>query len=363
MAKKKKLEAPPREARIESILTAAKSAFGADSLRVLGKDEIIAWPSLTTGLLSLDRILGIGGVARGRSTEVFGPEGCGKTTLCLQLTREAQLRDGIAVYVDVEHALDLNYASSLGVDTESLLLCQPDSGEQAVDMALLMADNLQDNDIVVIDSVAALVPIEELEGGMGDQQMGAQARLMGKAVRKCTKKIADKMITAIWVNQLREKIGGWAKSEKTPGGNALKFGASMRLDLRRIGGLKNDGGEYGADVKIKTLKNKLATPFKETVIGLIYGEGFSRELDLITTATKLGVIERSGAWYSFEGERLGQGADNSRMLLKGNKDIFERIYKKSVEKMTPLKVIELSEEEKKKMTEPDEMPENEGKEG
>ena len=344
---KKSLEIPNRDKRMEVLLKSARSTFGADSIRKLSKDEIILWPFLSTGLFSVDNILGIGGLPKGRSTEVFGPEGSGKTTFCLHAVSEAQKKGGIAVYIDAEHALDLNYAAQIGVDTDSMLFAQPDSAEQSLDMVEMMAERLTPEDIIVVDSVAALVPQEELDASTEKWQMGLQARLMGKGIRKCTGIIAKSGVVTIWVNQLRAKFGSYGAVETTPGGNALKFAASVRLDIRRAGKLVNSQGvEYGAKISIKTLKNKMACPFKKVIVDMIYGEGFSRELSLINAAVDLEIVEKSGKWYSFEGEK-GDGIESFRLLMKGNEEIYQKVLEsvkicmKSSKKIIEVEVVEV----------------------
>jgi len=336
----KNLEIPTRDKRVADLLKSARATFGKDSIRKLTKDEIIAWPFLSTGLFSIDNILGIGGIPKGRSTEVFGPEGSGKTTFCLHCVAEAQKKGGIAVYIDAEHALDLNYAAKIGVDTGSMLFAQPDSAEQSLDMVEMMAEQLTSEDIIVVDSVAALVPLEELEASTEKWQMGLQARLMGKGIRKCTGIIAKSGVVTLWVNQLRAKFGSYGAVETTPGGNALKFAASVRLDIRRAGRLSTpDGTEYGAKIAIKTLKNKMACPFRKAIVDMIYGEGFSRELSLINAAIDLGIVEKAGGWFSFEGEKA-HGIEGFRIFIKGSEKVYQSILEAVQNSIKSKKVIE-----------------------
>ena len=337
---KKSLEIPDRDQRVDALLKAARTTFGKDSIRRLTKDEIVKWPFLSTGLFSVDNILGIGGIPKGRSTEVFGPEGSGKTTFCLHCVAEAQKKGGIAVYIDAEHALDLNYAAKIGVDTDSMLFAQPDSAEESLNMVEMMAERLTSEDIIVVDSVAALVPLEELEAGTEKWQMGLQARLMGKGIRKCTGVIARSGVVLLWVNQLRAKFGSYGAVEITPGGNALKFAASVRLDIRRAGKLIKNEQEYGAKIAIKTLKNKMACPFKKAIVDMIYGEGFSRELSLINAAIDLGIVEKAGGWYSFEGEKA-HGMEDFRILIKGSEEMYQKILEAVQNSIKSKKVIEI----------------------
>lgn len=334
----KEINVPTRDDRIDLLVKDARKIFGVDSVRNLGKDEVVAWPALSTGLVSLDNILGIGGLPLGRSTEVYGPEGAGKTTFCLSVVAQAQKRGGLAVYIDAEHALDLSYAKRIGVDIDSLLLCQPDSAEQSLDMFELMAKKLVAGDIVVLDSVAAMVPQEELEKSTGDWQMGLQARLMGKGIRKCTGFIAKNQVVALWVNQLRDNIGYMA-GESTPGGRALKFAASVRLDIRKVGKLLGvKGNEYGAEIAIRTVKNKMATPFLKTKVKLIYGEGFSKESALIDEGLRLGVIKQSGSWYGLLGENQ-QGTEGYRQRMIDDLDYFSKVEKLVKDALEPKKIV------------------------
>jgi recombination protein RecA len=294
----------------------------------LGSSERVAdVPAISTGSLSLDIALGTFGVPRGRVVEIYGPESGGKTTLALHIVAEAQKKNGIAAFIDAEHALDVTYAKKIGVNTDDLLISQPDTGEQALEIAetLVRSGAL---DVLVVDSVAALVPKAELEGEMGDAQMGLQARLMSQALRKLTGSISKSKTTVIFINQLRMKIGVFfGNPETTTGGNALKFYSSQRLDIRKMTSIKNGQDVIGFRTKVKVVKNKLAPPFREAEFDIIFGEGISREGDVLDLAAENGIIEKSGAWYSYKGDRLGQGRDNSRIFLKENPDIMAQIEK------------------------------------
>jgi recombination protein RecA len=282
-------------------------------------------PAISTGSLSLDIALGTFGVPRGRVIEIYGPESGGKTTLALHVVAEAQKKGGIAAYIDAEHALDVTYAKNIGVNTDDLLISQPDTGEQALEIAetLVRSGAL---DVLVVDSVAALVPKAELEGEMGDAQMGLQARLMSQALRKLTGAISKSKTTVIFINQLRMKIGVFfGNPETTTGGNALKFYSSQRLDIRKMTSIKNGQDVIGFRTKVKVVKNKLAPPFREAEFDIIFGEGISREGDVLDLASANGIIEKSGAWYSYKGDRIGQGRDNSRVFLKENPDVMSSI--------------------------------------
>jgi recombination protein RecA len=283
--------------------------------------------------LGLDLALGIGGVPRGRVIEIYGPEAGGKTTLALHIVAEAQKQGGLAAFIDAEHALDVTYARKIGVNTDDLLISQPDSGEQALEIAetLVRSGAL---DVLVVDSVAALVPKAELEGEMGDAQMGLQARLMSQALRKLTGSISRSKTTVIFINQLRMKIGVFFGSpETTTGGNALKFYSSLRLDIRKVNAIKQGQDVIGMRTRVKVVKNKMAPPFRETEFDIIFGEGISREGDILDLAADNNIIEKSGAWYSFKGERLGQGRDNTKNFLKDNPDILKEIEMGVREKM------------------------------
>ena len=306
-----------RNKAVDLAISQIERQFGKGSIMKLGGSEKIDVPVIPTGALSLDIALGVGGVPRGRIIEIYGPESGGKTTLALHIVAEAQKGSGLAAFIDAEHALDVSYARKIGVNTDELLVAQPDTGEQALEIAetLVRSGAL---DVLVVDSVAALVPRAELEGEMGDAQMGLQARLMSQALRKLTGSISKSKTTVIFINQLRMKIGVFfGNPETTTGGNALKFYASMRLDIRKVSSLKAGQDVIGMRTRVKVVKNKVAPPFRETEFDIIFGEGISREGDLLDLAAENAVIEKSGAWYSYKGERLGQGRDNTRTFLKG----------------------------------------------
>lgn len=310
---------------IESALAQIEKKFGKGSIMRLGERPHEEIGAISTNCLSLDAAIGVGGMPRGRIIEVFGPESSGKTTLALQVVASAQRAGGIAAYIDAEHAMDPEYAAKLGVNIDDLLISQPDSGEQALEIAetLVRSNSV---DVIVVDSVAALVPRAELDGEMGDSLPGLQARLMSQALRKLTAIVSSSRTTFIFINQLREKIGVFFGSpETTTGGKALKFYASVRLDIRRIGAIKDGERVIGSRTRVKVVKNKCAPPFRETEFDIMYGEGISREGDLIDLATNNGVVEKSGAWFSYKGERLGQGRENVKNLLRENADLRERI--------------------------------------
>ena len=296
--------------------------FGKGSImRLGGKDAIAPIPAIPTGSISLDLALGVGGLPRGRVIEIFGPESSGKTTLALHTIAQAQKLGGVAAFIDAEHALDAKYAQKLGVDLENLLVSQPDNGEQALEITevLIRSNGV---DVVVVDSVAALVPRAEIEGEMGEAQMGLQARLMSQALRKLTGAISKSKTVLIFINQLREKIGVmFGNPETTTGGRALKFYASVRIDIRRIGALKDGDTVVGGRTRAKIVKNKLAPPFREAEFDMMYGEGISREGDLLDQGVERNIIEKSGTWFSYSGERLGQGRENARTFLKQNKEV------------------------------------------
>jgi recombination protein RecA len=314
-----------RARAIESALAQIDKQFGKGSIMRLGSREKVDVPAIPTGSLSLDAALGVGGMPRGRVIEIFGPESSGKTTLALHVISEAQRRGGMAAFIDAEHALDAVYAGKLGVDTDNLLVSQPDNGEQALEIAEVLIRSGA-VDVLVIDSVAALVPKSELEGEMGEAQMGLQARLMSQALRKLTAIVAKSKTCLIFINQLREKIGVmFGNPETTTGGKALKFYSSIRLDIRRIASLKEADVVIGSRAKVKVVKNKVAPPFREAEFDILYGEGISKEGDLLDLGVDHKIIEKSGAWYAFNGERMGQGRENARTFLKENKDIRQEI--------------------------------------
>ncbi len=311
---------------IEMAVGQIEKQFGKGSIMRLGqKDAVTAIPAISTGAVSLDYALGIGGVPRGRVVEVFGPESSGKTTLTLQIIAEAQKLGGMAAFVDAEHALDAQYAKKLGVDLDNLLVSQPDNGEQALEIVEVLVRS-GGVDVVVVDSVAALVPRAEIEGEMGEAQMGLQARLMSQALRKLTGVVSKSKTCLIFINQLREKIGVmFGNPETTTGGRALKFYASVRIDIRRIGAIKDGDVVVGGRTRVKVVKNKVAPPFREAEFDVMYGEGISREGDLLDLAVDRKIVEKSGTWFAFGGERLGQGRENVKQFLRENPAVFKGI--------------------------------------
>ena len=316
-----------KEKAIELAVSAVERQFGKGSILRLGNDAPLVQDvqSISTGSISLDLALGVGGVPRGRIIEIYGPESSGKTTLCLHIVAEAQKKGGVCGYVDAEHALDVGYARKLGVRTDDLLLSQPDTGEQALEIVEMLVRSGA-IDVLVVDSVAALVPKAELEGEMGDAHMGVQARLMSQALRKLTGTIAKSNTCVIFINQIRMKIGVmFGNPETTTGGNALKFYASQRMDIRRVGAIKNGEAVVGNRTRVKVVKNKLAPPFKEVEFDIMYGSGISREGDLVDLAANEGIIEKSGAWFSFKGERIGQGRENAKDFLKEHPEMLASI--------------------------------------
>ncbi|MDI6752939.1 MAG: recombinase RecA [Thermodesulfobacteriota bacterium] len=321
-----------KEKAIDLAVSQIERQFGKGAIMRLGTDAIIPdIPIISTGSFALDLALGVGGVPRGRVVEIFGPEASGKTTLALHIVAEAQKKGGIAGFVDAEHALDVSYARKLGVKTDDLLISQPDTGEQALEITEMLVRSGA-IDIVVIDSVAALVPKAELEGEMGDAHMGLQARLMSQALRKLTSTISKSNTCVVFVNQIRMKIGVFmGNPETTTGGNALKFYSSVRLDIRRIGAIKDGQEVIGNRTRVKVVKNKLAAPFKEVEFDIMYGEGISREGDLLDLAVEKEIVEKSGAWFSFGNERVGQGRENSKIFLKEHPEIAKVIEAKLME--------------------------------
>ncbi len=315
-----------RERAVDLAIAQIEKQFGKGSIMRLGGDEVVSnIPAISTGALSLDIALGVGGIPRGRIVEIYGPESGGKTTLALHVVAEAQKEGGLAAFIDAEHALDVTYARKIGVNTDDLLISQPDSGEQALEIAevLVRSGAL---DVLVVDSVAALVPRSELEGDMGDAQMGLQARLMSQALRKLTGSINRSKTTVIFINQLRMKIGTFfGNPETTTGGNALKFYATMRLDIRKTAAIKQGQDVIGNRTRVKVVKNKVAPPFREAEFDIIFGEGLSREGDIIDLASDNDIVEKTGAWYSYKGERIGQGRENAKTYLKENPDIRKAI--------------------------------------
>ncbi|MBW1773350.1 MAG: recombinase RecA [Deltaproteobacteria bacterium] len=302
--------------------------FGKGSIMKLGGRMIADIPVISTGSLALDHALGVGGIPRGRVVEIFGPESGGKTTLALHIMAEAQKRDGLAAFIDAEHALDVMYAKKLGVNFDRLLVSQPDTGEQALEITEILVRSGA-MDVVAIDSVAALVPRAEIEGDMGDVHMGLQARLMSQALRKLAASISKSMTAVIFINQIRMKIGVmFGNPETTPGGKALKFYSSVRLDIRKIGNIKDGQDIVGNRTRVKVVKNKVAPPFKEAEFDLMYGEGISTDGDLLDMAVQMEVIDKSGTWYSFADERIGQGRENAKDFMKKNVDVSARILEK-----------------------------------
>jgi len=318
--------ADERGKAIELAVSQIEKQFGKGSIMRLGsKDAILPIAVIPTGSISFDAALGVGGFPRGRVIEVFGPESSGKTTITLQVIAEAQKTGGMAGFVDAEHALDPGYAKKLGVDVDNLLVSQPDYGEQALEIteALVRSNAI---DVLVVDSVAALVPKAELDGEMGDSHMGLQARLMSQALRKLTGTVAKSRTCLIFINQIREKIGVmFGNPETTTGGKALKFYSSVRIDIRRIAAVKEGDVVIGSRTKVKIVKNKVAPPFREAEFDILYGEGISREGDLLDLASNNNIVEKSGSWYSYKGERIGQGRENARQFLKDNKDVMAKL--------------------------------------
>jgi recombination protein RecA len=323
-----------RQDALRTALTTIERKFGKGSIMRMDDAAHQAVPTIPTGSIGLDMALGVGGAPRGRVMEIYGPESSGKTTLALHIVAEAQKRGGNAAFVDAEHALDISYARRLGVKTDELLISQPDFGEQALEITDLLVRSGA-LEVVVIDSVAALIPQAELEGAMGDTQVGGQARLMSHALRKLTGAVHKSNTVVIFINQIRMKIGtmGYGSPETTSGGNALKFYASMRLDIRKIQTLKDKDEVYGARIRVKAIKNKVAPPFREAQFDILYGTGISREGELLDLGVDYGVVEKSGAWYAFGQERLGQGKENVRAYLQENKDIAARIESALMERL------------------------------
>ncbi len=311
---------------IDLAMTQIEKQFGKGSIMKLGsKGAVVPISVISTGAISFDAALGVGGFPRGRVVEVFGPESSGKTTIALQVVAEAQRQGGMAAFVDAEHALDPGYAAKLGVDVDNLLVSQPDYGEQALEIAeaLVRSGAI---DVLVVDSVAALVPKAELDGEMGDSHVGLQARLMSQALRKLTGIVAKSHTCLVFINQIREKIGVmFGNPETTTGGRALKFYSSVRIDIRRIGAIKDGDSVVGSRTRVKVVKNKVAAPFREAEFDMMYGEGISKEGDLLDLAANMNLLEKSGSWFSYKGERIGQGRENAKQFLKENKDIAAKI--------------------------------------
>lgn len=319
---------------LKAALSQIEKQFGKGSVMRMGDAPVVQIEAISTGSIGLDIALGIGGLPRGRIIEIYGPESSGKTTLTLQVVAECQKMGGTAAFIDAEHALDPTYAQKLGVNVEELLVSQPDTGEQALEIADMLVRSGA-VDVIVIDSVAALTPKAEIDGEMGDSHMGLQARLMSQALRKLTGNIKRSNTLVIFINQIRMKIGVmFGNPETTTGGNALKFYASVRLDIRRIGALKKGDEVIGSETRVKVVKNKVAPPFKQAEFDILYGEGISREGELIDLGVEAELIEKSGAWYSYDGNRIGQGKDNVRQFLKENPEISKSLESKLREKFT-----------------------------
>ncbi|GAA2203173.1 recombinase RecA [Sinomonas flava] len=324
---------PDREKALEAALAQIDKQFGKGSIMRLGDDTRAPIEVIPTGSIALDVALGIGGLPRGRVVEIYGPESSGKTTVALHAVANAQRNGGIAAFIDAEHALDPEYAAKLGVDTDALLVSQPDTGEQALEIMDMLVGS-GSLDIIVIDSVAALVPRAEIEGEMGDSHVGLQARLMSQALRKVTGRLNQTKTTAIFINQLREKIGVFFGSpETTTGGKALKFYASVRIDVRRIQTLKEGADSVGNRTKAKIVKNKMAPPFKQAEFDIIYGQGISREGGIIDMGVEHGIIKKSGSWFTYDGDQLGQGMENSRRFLRDNPELAEELERLIKEKL------------------------------
>ena len=322
---------PDKEKALETAMTQVERQFGKGSIMKLGSRPVVDVPVISTSSLALDKALGIGGLPRGRVIEIYGPEASGKTTLALHALAEAQKKDGIGAFIDAEHALDIVYAKKLGVNCDDLLVAQPDTGEQALEITDMLVRSGA-VDILVIDSVAALVPRAEIEGEMGDSHMGLQARLMSQALRKLAGTISKTMTSVVFINQIRMKIGVmFGNPETTTGGNALKFYSSVRLDIRRIGQIKDGQEVVGNRTRVRVVKNKMAPPFTDAEFDIMYGEGISRPGDLIDVGVETGIIDKSGSWYSHGGERIGQGRENVKKFLKDNPDLYETMYFKARE--------------------------------
>jgi recombination protein RecA len=319
------MEVQQKDKTLDLAISQIEKQFGQGSIMRMGEDSIVKIEGISTGSISLNAALGIGGIPRGRITEIYGPESSGKTTLSLHIIAEAQKSGGYAAFIDAEHAMDPEYAKKLGVDTDNLLISQPDTGEQALDITetLVRSGAL---DVIVIDSVAALVPKAELDGDMGDSHMGLQARLMSQALRKLTGTVSKSRTSVIFINQIRHKIGVmFGSPETTTGGNALKFYASIRLDIRRIGQIKEGDQVVGNRTRVKVVKNKVAPPFKNTEFDIMYGEGISYEGDLLDLAVQADIVNKMGAWYSFNKEKIGQGKENAKRYLQDNENVRNEI--------------------------------------
>lgn len=338
---------PDKAKSLDTAVSQIERQFGKGSIMKLGSRQVIAVPSISTGSLALDKALGIGGLPRGRVIEIFGPESSGKTTLALQSVAEAQKAGGVAAFIDAEHALDTQYAKKLGVNCDDLLVSQPDTGEQALEIADMLVRSGA-IDILVIDSVAALVPRAEIEGEMGDSHMGLQARLMSQALRKLTGSIGKTMTSVIFINQIRMKIGVvFGNPETTTGGNALKFYSSVRLEIRKTSPIKEGTEIIGNRAKVRVVKNKMAPPFREAEFDITYGEGISRSGDLLDMGVETNIIEKSGSWYSYNGERIGQGRENVKKHLDDNPGMYEEIKTRVKEALGLIKIEEKAAEEAK----------------
>ncbi len=336
--------ATDKKAALESVISRIERECGKGAIMRLGENAQMNVSAVSTGSLSLDFALGVGGIPRGRITEIYGPESSGKTTIALHVIAEVQRQGGEAAFIDAEHALDPTYAKKLGVNINTLLVSQPDYGEQALSIAETLA-NSGAIDVIVIDSVAALVPRAEIEGDMGDSHVGLQARLMSQAMRKLSGAIAKSNCIVIFTNQLREKVGVmYGNPEVTPGGKALKFYASVRIDVRRVESLKNGTDVYGAHTKAKVVKNKVAPPFKVAEFDILYGTGISKSSEIIDMAIQLEIVEKSGAWFYYEGDRLGQGKDNVRKYLETDRELMEKIEAQVREKVASVGQDEMTDD-------------------
>jgi len=315
--------------KVDAVVTQIEKSFGRGSIMRLGEAGVVVGvPVISTGSLGLDLATGVGGVPRGRVIEIYGPESSGKTTLALHVIAEAQKKDGAAAFIDAEHALDLNYAQKLGVNTEELLISQPDNGEQALDIAEVLVKSGA-LDVIVLDSVAALTPRAEIEGEMGDHHVGLQARLMSQALRKLTAVVSKTRTSVIFINQIRMKIGVmFGSPETTTGGNALKFYASLRLDIRRIGAIKDGQEAIGNRTRVKVVKNKMSPPFTQAEFDILYGTGINRSGEVLDMAVEAGIVDKAGSWFSYSGDRIGQGRDNVRKFLEENADTLVEIEAK-----------------------------------
>jgi len=342
---KKQDESDIRKDSLDRAVAQIEKQYGKGSIMPLGTDRCVRVPVISTGSLALDIALGVGGLPRGRVVEIYGPESSGKTTLSLQVVANAQKGDGIAAFIDAEHALDPSYAKRLGVDVDSLLVSQPDTGEQALEIAeLLIRSNAVD--VIVVDSVAALVPRAEIEGEMGDSHVGLQARLMSQALRKLTAAIARSRTVMIFINQIREKIGvSFGSPETTPGGRALKFYTSVRIDIRRIGSIKEGDVAVGNRTRATVSKNKVAPPFKRAEFDIMFGKGISREGDLIDLGIEHDLVQKTGSWFSFGDTRLGQGRENSKTFLETTPEVANELEKQIMEKTGLLEIVKEAEPE------------------